>query len=179
MTIRYEFELSDWLRFQEHYLRQSRQIQITKNVLFYGVPVLLALSLLLIDHGQATSIMVWIDLALILTLSSFWMWYQHKTFYKKLLARSAKMMTQNKEESLLGQHVITFEKDHLNLTAPGISTQISYNQLHGVFQSDKDVYLYLNTSSALIIPLEKIEFNAEEKAAFEKTLATIKEKIIG
>jgi hypothetical protein len=159
MEIEFNFELSDWMEFQKHFLRNSKQFKRSKLIVASMLPLAM-ISILTIDflNGKFNPFML-----IIFTITSIlWIMFYPKRMNKRAIDRTRKMLENGDNSGILGIHKLIFNTDEIIHTQPDSEQKIKWKGIKKLEQSETHYFLFDTAVSAIIIPKQKIKGNIEQ-----------------
>jgi hypothetical protein len=172
MKLEFNFDLNDWMAFQENYLENSKQFKRTKRIVTWMLPFV-ALSIIVIEYnlGRFNPLFA----SLLIPACVLWVIFYPKRFKNSTMKRAKKLLSEGDNSSYLGKHEIELTNDLIKTAVPKSSSTISWDGITKYIETDQYYFLYSTTASALIIPKFKLNLSSSEKADLDKL---IKSKVI-
>ncbi|MBK9593323.1 MAG: YcxB family protein [Crocinitomicaceae bacterium] len=172
MKLVYDFDLNDWMAFQENYLDNSKQFLRTKRIVTWMFPFIW-LSIIVVEYnlGKFNSV----GAGLFFIASVLWVLFYPKRYKNSALKRAKKLLAEGDNSGYLGKHEIELNNQEIKSTVPQSSTIMNWDGIKRYIETDQYYFLYNTAASALIIPKFKLKISDAEKAELDKL---IKSKVI-
>jgi hypothetical protein len=167
MKLEFDFDLNDWMAFQENYLDNSKQFARTKRIVTWIFPFICT-SVILIDYnrGKFNPFLV----GMFAVASILWVLFYPKRVKNSALKRAKKLLSDGDNSGYLGKHETELTDESIKSTAPQSTTTISWNGIKKYVETDQYYFLYNTVASALIIPKFKLKISDAEKAELDKLI---------
>lgn len=167
MKLEYDFDLNDWMAFQENFLTNSKQFARTKRIVTWMLPFM-ALSILVIEYnlGKFNPFLA----GLLLFACVLWVIFYPKRFKNSTMKRAKKMLSEGDNSGYLGKHEIEFTNDEIKSTIPQSSTTMNWDGIRQYIETDQYYFLYNLAASALIIPKFKLKITNAEKSELDRLI---------
>jgi hypothetical protein len=167
MKLVYDFDLNDWMAFQENYLDHSKQFLRTKRIVTWMFPFIW-LSIIVVEYnlGKFSPI----GAGIFFVASVLWVLFYPKRYKNSALKRAKKLLSEGDNSGYLGQHEIELTDESIKTTVPQSSSAIDWNGIKKYLETDQYYFLYNTAASALIIPKFKLKISDTEKTELDKLI---------
>lgn len=169
MKLEFDFDLNDWMAFQENYLDNSKQFKRTKRIVTWMLPFV-AISVIVIEYNLGT--FKPLLAALLLPACVLWVIFYPKRFKNSTMKRAKKLLSEGDNSSYLGKHEIEITTDLIKTTVPKSSSTMSWDGITKSIETDQYYFLYTTVASALIIPKFKLNITDAEKSELDRLIKT-------
>jgi hypothetical protein len=159
MKINYNFELNDWMAFQEFHLSESKQFKKTKLITTLTVPIVYGLFIL---NDAIKGELDLIPTSIFTVISILWMIYYPKRLTIRTLKKVKKILEDPSNSKIFGIHTIELSEQGLKITKPESENFINWNGLIRIAETKNYYFIYNSTISAIVIPKVKIEENLSD-----------------
>ena len=160
MKINYNFELNDWMAFQEFHLSESKQLISTLTVpIVYG--------LFILNDAIKRELDI-IPTSIFTVISILWMIYYPKRLTIRTLKKVKKILEDPVNSKIIGEHTIQLSEQGLKITKPESENFINWNGLIRIAETKNYYFIYNTSISAIVIPKLKIESDLIEFDSFLK-----------
>ena len=156
MKINYNFELNDWMAFQEFHLSESKQFKKTKLITTLTVPIVYGLFIL--NDAMKGELDI-IPTSIFTVISILWMIYYPKRLTIRTLKKVKKILEDPANSKIFGIHTIELSEQGLKITKPESENFINWSGLIRIAETKNYYFIYNTTISAIVIPKVKIEEN--------------------
>lgn len=165
MNINYNFELNDWMAFQEFHLSESKQFKKTKLITTLTVPIVYGLFIL--NDAMKGELDI-IPTSIFTVISILWMIYYPKRLTIRTLKKVKKILEDPANSKMFGIHTIELSEQGLKITKPESENFINWSGLIRIAETKNYYFIYNTTVSAIVIPKVKIESNISEFDSYLK-----------
>ena len=165
MKINYNFELNDWMAFQEFHLSESKQFKKTKLITTLTVPIVYGLFIL--NDAMKGELDI-IPTSIFTVISILWMIYYPKRLTIRTLKKVKKILEDPANSKMFGIHTIELSEQGLKITKPESENFINWSGLIRIAETKNYYFIYNTTVSAIVIPKVKIESNISEFDSYLK-----------
>lgn len=159
MQIQYNFELNDWMAFQEFHLSESKQFKKSKLITTITVPVVYGIFIL---SDAMKGELDLIPTAIFTVISLLWMIYYPKRLTVRTLKKVKKELEKPENSKILGIHTIEVLENGLKITKPESENFINWSGLVRLAETANYYFIYNTTLSAIVIPKNKIQHEITE-----------------
>ncbi len=159
MKIEFNFEMNDWMEFQKHYFRNSKQFRRTKIIVATSLPLIFCAIIifeLLKGEFRPVSIIVFGLVSLL------WIIFYPKRMFNRTLDKTRKMIEEGDNTGILGRHELTLNDDGIIHVEPESEQKIKWSGIKKLEESDSYYFLYNTAVSAIVIPKQKVLNNIEQ-----------------
>lgn len=165
MKINYNFEINDWMAFQEFHLSESKQFKKTKLITTLTVPIVYGLFIL--NDAMKGELDI-IPTSIFTVISILWMIYYPKRLTIRTLKKVKKILEDPANSKIFGIHTIKLSEQGLKITKPESENFINWSGLIRIAETKNYYFIYNTTISAIVIPKVKIEENLSEFDSYLK-----------
>ena len=165
MKINFNFELNDWMAFQEFHLSESKQFKKTKLISTLTVPIVYGLFIL---NDAIKGELDIIPTSIFTVISILWMIYYPKRLTIRTLKKVKKILEDPLNSKIIGEHTIELSGQGLKITKPESENFINWNGLIRIAETKNYYFIYNTSISAIVIPKLKIESDLIEFDSFLK-----------
>ena len=165
MKINYNFEINDWMAFQEFHLSESKQFKKTKLITTLTVPIVYGLFIL--NDAMKGELDI-IPTSIFTVISILWMIYYPKRLTIRTLKKVKKILEDPANSKIFGIHTIELSEQGLKITKPESENFINWSGLIRIAETKNYYFIYNTTISAIVIPKVKIEENLSEFDSYLK-----------
>ncbi len=165
MKINFNFELNDWMAFQEFHLSESKQFKKTKLISTLTVPIVYGLFIL---NDAIKGELDIIPTSIFTVISILWMIYYPKRLTIRTLKKVKKILEDPVNSKIIGEHTIELSGQGLKITKPESENFINWNGLIRIAETKNYYFIYNTSISAIVIPKLKIESDLIEFDSFLK-----------
>jgi preprotein translocase subunit YajC len=153
MKINFNFDMDDWMAFQEDVIRNSKKLKSVriKTVLLMFLIVGVFAYFDYKDTGFDWFLISYI--ALFVLIGSFF-WFN---FYRSLLKRTRKFLQENDNAGIFGNVEVIFDDKYILMKQAGAEYMANWVNIHKIVQNKNYFFIYLNSVSACVIPKLKIQ----------------------
>ncbi|MBI1838145.1 MAG: YcxB family protein [Flavobacteriia bacterium] len=153
MQVQFNFEINDWMAFQEYHLSQSKQFKKTKLISTLIVPIVYGFFIINdLLKGHVDVILT----SIFTIVSVLWLLFYPKRLTVRTLKKVRKILEDPANSNVLGTHTIVFDNEGINLTKPTMQNFINWEGIIKVEQTDAYIFIYNTTVTAIILPKNKI-----------------------
>ncbi len=163
VVLNFEFEIEDWMAFQEYHLDHSRQFKRSRQISTWSVPVLFS-CLIFLDYlkGKFNTIGV-----IVFTVASvLWVIFYPSRLKKMTLKRILKQINNGDNSSVVGPQSLTLTETEILFEKPSSESKFDWSGIKKIKENDSHFFLYVTSISAIIIPKNKIRNEIEEVRAY-------------
>lgn len=156
IEIEYEFREQDLVHFNEMRLKKSEEIQhsMKKNrLLVPGVMVLIA-AFYYFYYGDRNTMLY------VLVLAGLWSWLSPKLILLDLQRQILSKYSAKEKANMFGTYVLTIDPanpQHLLEKSPSGKHKMPWSEMLRVEHGRHHVYIYVDTTTALVIPKETVK----------------------
>jgi YcxB-like protein len=154
IEIEFDFEISDWMEFQQNYLKNSKQFKRTKFIFTLIAPVVF---IIFIFFDIIELKFDWSSLIYYSFFALLWILIAPKYLTKRTIARSKKMIEEGDNSGVLGKRILTLSDDNIMCVTPDSKMETKWSGIKKLEETDDYYFLYVTTISAVIIPKKKIQ----------------------
>lgn len=167
MKLVYDFDLNDWMAFQENYLENSKQFKRIKTIMMIVLPAIwLGIVLVELLLGNFSPL----GAGILLVASIFWIVFYPRRFKNSALKRAKKLLAEGNNSGYLGKHEIELNDQEIKSTVPQSTSTINWQGITRFIETDQYYFLYNTAASALIIPKFKLKITDTEKTELDKLI---------
>lgn len=169
MKLEYDFDINDWMAFQENYLDNSKQFARTKRIVTWILPFICT-SVILIEYnmGKFNPFLA----GMFAVASILWVLFYPKRVKNSALKRAKKFLSEGDNSGYLGKHETELTDESIKSTVPQSTTTIHWNGIKKFVETDQYYFLYNTVASALIIPKFKLLLSDAEKKELDRLIKT-------
>ncbi len=176
MTITFDFDIDDTMAFQEHFLSNFKQFKRTRIFVTLLLPVMLVLLFLYyyVHDGMTTKLIGFGIFFVVMAI--VWMLIIWKSFKKRTLARTRKLLLKNDKDNsiVFGVREMTLNDEGIFVKTPKSEALTKWIAVLKVVKDVNHYYLYITSMNAFVIPLRKIEDSVNElDSMIEKHVANV------
>lgn len=171
MQLEYEITVQDYIDYNSNYRNKSNTNKHSILISRLIAPgVFLIMPFLLNYLFDGTSLGYWYFIFIIIAI--VWFIYYPIDMKKSFERRISKILAGGNFQGILGNHIFTITENEL-VDKTEIS-EIKYNHIHTIVETDNHIFIFLNTVTAYIIP-KRFFINEDEKNNFLLLLSKFKE----
>lgn len=159
MTIEYNFEIKDWLKFNDSVTRASKQFKRSKLILTLFLPVL-SLVLMTIDiiNGRFNEI----TFTVLLILSTIWIFWYPKRLEKRITKQGKKLIENGDNSGVLGLNKLIIEDEGIIHITNNSEQKLKWNGVVKFQETDTHLYLFNSSISAIVVNKNLISGNIDD-----------------
>ena len=159
MEITFNLEMSDWLAFQQFYLKTSKQFIRLKLIVTWMVPAIFA-ALLFVQYFREP--MVIMQAVMYTIISLVWVIFYPRHFTGRVMQRAQKQMESGDNSGCLGTHTMSFTEEGIIDKSPQSEYKVTWPGIKRMEETDSHYFLYNSALSALIIPKHQVSAQLKE-----------------
>lgn len=152
--LNFEFEIDDWIAFQEDFLSNSKTFQksIKGSQLSF---VILFVGVILIDT-IFNGFQGWSMTIVYLMLSGLWFFYAPRILFGVAMKQTKAMIEEGKNKNILCMHYFLINEDGVFFESEFHKEDLLWKGVERVNETEKYYFIYVTGLSAFAIPKEKI-----------------------
>lgn len=154
MQIKYHLTEEDYINFNLFHMKNSKTAMKALKVQRFLIPIVY----MVVAYVFASVL----DGSYILSFSIFgimgilWIIFYPKYHYNFVLRQVRKMITEGKNEGLLGDHLMTISEEGVHDENPKGETKVSWSGIQDLKENEHYLYLYNSAVSAYILPKREV-----------------------
>lgn len=167
MKISFDFDLNDWLAFQEVHLKQSKQFVKIMRIATWSLPITF-ISVALLGLSQHT-----LNMPMLLVLgvaSMLWLNFYPNRFRKKTIKNLKKNLVKQDLSKILGKREYEFKNDEIHYLTPYSEGMMTWDSVLSFKETSTYYFIYESEYSAIIIPKVKLNLNMEQLDEFKSLI---------
>lgn len=167
MKLVYDFDLNDWMAFQENHLDNSKQFKRIKIIMTFVLPAIW-LGIITVEYLIGNFNLL--GAGILFVASILWILFYPKRLKNSALKRAKKLLAEGDNSGYLGKHEVELNDQEIKSAAPQSTSTINWKGITRLIETDQYYFLYNTAASALIIPKFKLKITDAEKLELDRMI---------
>lgn len=153
MELTFNFELDDWMAFQEHFLKNSKQFKRSKVIATFMLPAMFTGTIVFkYINGEPISMFGVLFFAM---LSILWVLLYPRGMEKRSLKRMKRLIKTGDNTGIICEHKIILSKENITHITSDSEQKLKWKAIKKIEENHDYYFLYDTSVSAIIIPKDK------------------------
>lgn len=170
MKLYFNFTEEQYIDFNMHYYKTSKVIQksilksrILGPVLFMVIPFVMP---------KPSGLAAYIQFIVPAIISVLWFFFIPK-YSKSRYSKAVKKMLRERDNSIFGKKELLLSDENILIKGEFQETKTDFSSIIDIQESDKAIYLFIAAASAIIIPNEAFESQAQKQEFLDKIYSKV------
>lgn len=163
MKINYELTTQDYIDFNMHFTHNSETVKKSLFIQRYIAPIIFLIVPFFIKDFRSESFKFSMGVFFIMFL--LWIGLYKKHFDLSIKRRLSKFIKEGNISSMLGKKTLELSHDEIVEISNGNRSSISWDSVYKIAETDKHIFIYIDSMQAFIIPVKFLENKQEFLAA--------------
>jgi hypothetical protein len=165
--IKFDLTMEDIIEFAQYHYDHSPKVK--KTIWRYRIllPLLMASFLVMVNSRMFSIAPNIVDWACAACIALFGFFFIPPGMKRSAVKNTGKMYSEGKNRDLLGTHDLSISDDGITETTENCKSEYTWKALEKISGTDRHLYLYVSSVSAMILPLRTLNDEAEKLALAE------------
>lgn len=159
MTIKYDINEKDYVDFNLYHVNTSKEMK--KRIFLLRVIGPITFMFMSFVAYDITDIPLWYWLCIFCVAGLLWFLLYPKLVNKRLKAHVSKMLSEGKNDDLIGEHTLELNEEEMISTSEQSMSKVKWSVFNRVERTEEYIYIYNTAVSAYIVPLRAFKDEKE------------------